>query len=167
MLFNIMRSISLLVLFILIYNKTNKCSANTENIFINYEETTTSLSNNRDIDSDKDDYDNSMDESHSNNILNNYIEKIQNLHEEGRNEIVDKRVNHINETFDKFIRLMNFAQNLFTYDKNIQRNVQKISDFFASLNINVTEECYSSLVKIYNSFRNRELWGIKCKITFI
>ena len=84
---------------------------------------------------------------------------------EANRSVVYQRVNHINETIDRFIRLKNFTEKLRnTYEPIVQRLSARMSEVL--MEIDLPNDCLSSLVNIMSGIRDNKEWALPCKHYF-
>ena len=84
------------------------------------------------------------------------------LYEQGKNVTIRKNVEHINQTFET---LKTFGENikyLFNEPKE-SREKQKAMEFFSEIDLGLTSECYSGLLKLLKAINENEIWALKCK----
>jgi hypothetical protein len=111
-----------------------------------------------------DDYDpDSIDEEKSESEMS-LIEKLQLLHDNGKNITISKHVNHINDTFEILNHLQKIRQFLFPVDK--RRNLE-FAEFFSGIDIGLSSECLSATYRIISAVGEYDLWALKCELTKI
>jgi hypothetical protein len=89
-----------------------------------------------------------------------FIEKLQQLHDEGNNLTISKNVNHINDTFNTLTNLRKVINFLFPTNK---RTEIEAMHFISGIDIGLSHECLRSVLKVLSSIRNGDLWALKCK----
>ena len=83
-------------------------------------------------------------------------------YEEGQKLDMYGKVHHINETIEKFQRLMDWKQNVSkTYDPILKRLEMRITENLMS--IDLPDPCLQSLVRISMAISNKELWAMECE----
>ena len=83
--------------------------------------------------------------------LNNYIKDKKDLFNSG-NDFVENRIKSFRQIFSKFIT------------KPIELRLKKsVYDFVVSLNI--SEDCFQSLLRINNDFMDGQYWALECKLS--
>jgi len=140
-------------------NPTESYSNSTES----YSNVTESIKNHNTT--DEYDYETSdEDEEEDNDSCNkkSFIDKVKELHEEGRNSTVSKNVKHINETFDLLRSAQNTFGSLFGTD---EKEKLKFFEFISEIDLGLSPPCMASFLRIISAVGDREIWGIKCKLT--
>jgi hypothetical protein len=89
-----------------------------------------------------------------------FIQKLQQLHDEGNNLTISKNVNHINDTFNTLTNLRKVINFLFPTN---ERTRLEALEFISGIDIGLSHECLRSVVKVLSSIRNGDLWALKCK----
>ena len=101
-----------------------------------------------------------------NRLMDNMFESLTpEDYSQANHSVVYQRVNHINETIDRFIRLKNFAEKLRnTYEPIVQRLSARMSEVL--MEIDLPNDCLSSLVNIMSGIRDNKKWALQCKHYF-
>ena len=101
-----------------------------------------------------------------NRLMDNMFESLTpEDYSEANRSVVYQRVNHINETIDRFIRLKNFAEKLRnTYEPIVQRLSARMSEVL--MEIDLPNDCLSSLIQIMSAIRDHKEWALPCKYYF-
>jgi len=89
-----------------------------------------------------------------------FIEKLQQLHDEGKNLPISKNVNHINDTFNTLTNLRKVINFLFPPNK---RTEVEVLEFISGIDNGLSHECLRSVLKVVSSIKNEDLWALKCK----
>jgi hypothetical protein len=111
-----------------------------------------------------DDYDSdSIDEEKSDSEMS-FIEKLQLLHDNGKNVTFSKHVNHINNTFEILNHLQKVRQFLFPLDKRMKL---EFTEFLSGIDIGLSPECLSATYRIISAVGEYEYWALKCELTKI
>jgi hypothetical protein len=108
---------------------------------------------------DDNEYDNNEDENESDHELS-FIEKIKQLHDEGKNLTISKQVKHINDTFNILSNLHKVRKFLFPTN---ERTSLELVEFLSEIDVGLSSECLSATFKVLTSSRNGDLWALKCK----
>jgi hypothetical protein len=109
------------------------------------------------------DYDNTTIWDYSDNnvcIFDNLIEKLTpNDLEEGKRMKINKYVNNINETVHRIYRLKDLAENA----TNILFKTFLPQFYEFGYETDLSPQCLSALIRIFEAMNNAELWSAKCK----
>jgi hypothetical protein len=89
-----------------------------------------------------------------------FIEKLQQLHDEGNNLTISKNVNHINDTFNTLTNLRKVIN--FLFPTNERTGIEAL-EFISGIDIGLSHECLRSVLKVLSSIKNGDLWALKCK----
>jgi hypothetical protein len=89
-----------------------------------------------------------------------FIQKLQKLHDEGKNLTISKNVNHINDTFNTLTNLRKVIN--FLFSTNERTGIEAL-EFISGIDIGLSHECLRAVVKVLSSIRNGDLWALKCK----
>jgi hypothetical protein len=160
--------LSIIYLFALVFNNNLVSSVEKTDDFDDYdydnnnvtENTTQLVSNTTGFNStDGYEYDNNEDENESDRELS-FIEKVKQLHDEGKNLTISKHVKHINDTFNVLNNLQNVREFLFPIN---DRTRYEFLEFLSEIDVGLSPECLSATIRIVTSSRNGDLWALKCK----
>jgi hypothetical protein len=89
-----------------------------------------------------------------------FIQKLQQLHDEGNNLTISKNVNHINDTFNTLTNLRKVIN--FLFPTNERTGIEAL-EFISGIDIGLSHECLRSVLKVFSSARKGDLWALKCK----
>jgi hypothetical protein len=89
-----------------------------------------------------------------------FIQKLQQLHDEGKNLTISKNVNHINDTFNTLTNLRKVIN--FLFPTNERTGIEAL-EFISGIDIGLSHECLKSVLKVFSSARKGDLWALKCK----
>ena len=75
---------------------------------------------------------------------------------------INTRVQHFNETFNKFERLQTFQQNISkSFQPILQRIIARITE--PLMEMHLPNDCMTALIKIGAGIQNRKPWALKCE----
>jgi hypothetical protein len=89
-----------------------------------------------------------------------FIEKLQQLYDEGKNLTISKNVNHINDTFNILTNLRKVINFLFAI--NEKTRIEAL-EFISGIDTGLSDKCSRTVLKVLSSIRNEDLWALKCK----
>jgi hypothetical protein len=89
-----------------------------------------------------------------------FIQKLQQLHDEGKNLTISKNVNHINDTFNILTNLRKVIN--FLFPTNERMGIEAL-EFISGIDIRLSHDCLRTVLKVLSSIRNGDLWALKCK----
>ena len=91
-----------------------------------------------------------------------FIDKWRELYEQGKNVSSVKNVENINQTFDI---LNTFGKNMkyLFIGPNDSQEKQKAIEFLMEIDLGITNQCYSALIKLIKAMGDRQMWALKCK----
>jgi len=107
-----------------------------------------------------DDYEGLNDEKEEKESQQTFIQKLQQLHDEGKNLTISKNVNHINDTINTLTNLRKVIN--FLFPTNERTGIEAL-EFISGIDIGLSHECLRSVLKVLSSIRNGDLWALKCK----
>jgi hypothetical protein len=156
-----------LFLILIIFNNVVISNENNENSeeFDEYEEESDgNLTESESSLNSTDDYeglnDEEVEEEEEEESQKTFIQKLQQLHDEGKNLTISKNVNHINDTFNTLTNLRKVINYLFP--TNEKTGIEAL-EFISGIDIGLSHECLRSVLKVLSSIRNGDLWALKCK----
>lgn len=158
--------LSIIYFLTLVFNNNLVSSVEKANDFEDYdkndvtENTTQLVSNTTDFNSTEDyEYDNNEVVNESDRELS-LIEKVKQLHDEGKNLTISKHVKHINDTFNVLNNLQKVRKFLFPIN---DRTRLELVEFLSEIDVGLSPECLSATYRILTSSTNGDLWALKCK----
>ncbi len=156
-----------LFLILIIFNNVVISNENNENSeeFDEYEEESDgNLTESESSLNSTDDYeglnDEEVEEEDEEESQKTFIQKLQQLHDEGKNLTISKNVNHINDTFNTLTNLRKVINYLFPTN---ERTRIEALEFISGIDIGLSHECLRSVLKVLSSIGNGDLWALKCK----
>jgi hypothetical protein len=158
--------LSIIYFLTLVFNNNLVSSVEKANDFEDYdkndvtENTTQLVSNTTDFNSTEDyEYDNNEVVNESDRELS-FIDKVKQLHDEGKNLTISKHVKHINDTFNVLNNLQKVRKFLFPIN---DRTRLELVEFLSEIDVGLSPECLSATYRILTSSTNGDLWALKCK----
>jgi hypothetical protein len=89
-----------------------------------------------------------------------FIQKLQQLHDEGKDLTISKNVKHINDTFNTLTNLRKVIN--FLFPTNERTGIEAL-EFISGIDIGLSHECLRNVIKVLSSIRKGDLWALKCK----
>jgi len=89
-----------------------------------------------------------------------FFEKMKLIHRDGTNATINKHVKHINQTFDLIKNALDGLKPLFPTDRMAGL---EFLEFLTEIDLRLSSECSSALIRILSSLRKFDFWALKCK----
>jgi hypothetical protein len=152
-----------IVLTLIIFNNvviSNKNNENSEEFDEYEDESNGNLTESDSNLNSTDVYEELNDENEEKESQQTFIQKLQQLHDEGKNLTISKNVNHINDTFNILTNLRKVIN--FLFPTNERTGIEAL-EFISGIDIGLSHECLRAVLKVLSSIQNGDLWALKCK----
>jgi len=150
----LIKSLFICLLTLFIYNNVVKSD---ENESFNTNSNESSVNSNS-----SDDYDyNEVIEDNDSEEKPSLLQKLRLIHSEGKNLTLRKHVKHINESFELIKNAKTVFKSLFSTDG---RTELEFMEFLSEIDLQLSSQCSSALLRTFSAIRKSDLWALKCKL---